>query len=212
MTGGMASMQASGGENGPAIKEIESNLPDLDSAVEAIESILPHLPTSTIRDFFIYQQVKAQYAEKDILTDKADQELENIKKYEPNLEAEVERCKANIRILQDKVGLLHTGETIEKITLAESLQNEQLFRAEELYGEMRTITERASRIIGSARSKTCPPYIPRQEKPSLLNTMKPTFPFRSPMQPKPDYSFDSPYSTGIILDDLLKLRPSNKIP
>jgi len=146
-----------------------------------------------------------------MLTDQAEQELENIKTYEPNLEAEIERCKANIRILQDKIEFFHTGETIEKITLAENLQNEQLFRAEELYREMQTIAEKASRIIGAAKSKACPPYIPRQEKPLLLNSTEPTFPFRSPRQQMPDFSFDSPYSTETILYDLLKLRPINKI-
>jgi len=211
MTGNMAFIQISAGKNGPALKEIENILPQLDSVVEAIESILPCLPISIIRDFSVYQQVKAQYDEKDMLTDQADQELENIKTNEPNLVAEIERCKANNRILQDKIGFFHTGSTREKITLAENLQNEQLFRATEMYREMRTITEKASRIIGVAKSKACPPYSPRQEKPSLLNTIEPTSVLRSHRQQLPNFLFDPPYSTGTILNDLLNLRSINKI-
>jgi hypothetical protein len=212
MTGSMASMQVSAGENGQALKEIENKLPQLASSVEAIESILPRLHTGTISDYFVYQQVRAQYDQKDMLTAQAEQELQNIKTYEPNLEAEIDRCKANSQILQDKTGLLHTGKTINKITLAKNLQNEQLFRVEELYRKMQIITEKASRIIGAARSRVCPPYIPLQEKLYPWNTMEPTFPFRSYRQPKPDFSFSSLYSTETILDDLLKLKPINKSP
>ena len=211
MTGNMASMKASAGKNGPALKELENKLPQLDSVVEAIESILPRLRTGIISDYFVYQQVKAQYDQKDMLTGQAEQELQNIKTYEPNLDAEIDRCKTNTRVLQNKIGVLHTGETIEKLSSAENLQTKQLFHAEELYREMQTITEKASRIIGVARSRVCPPYIPRQEKRFLWNTIEPTFPFRSYRQTMPDYSFNSPYSTETILNDLLKIKPINKI-
>lgn len=211
MTGKMASMKASAENNGPALKEIENKLPQLASTVEAIESILPSLHTGTISDYFVYQQVRAQYDQKDMLTDQAEQELQNIKTYEHNLEAEIDRCRANTQVLQHEIRLLHTGETIENVNFAKNLQTKQLFRAEELYRQMQKITEKASRTISAARSRACPPYIPRQEKQFLWNRMEPTFPFRSYRQPMPDFSFNSPYSTETILNDLLKVEPINKI-
>jgi len=186
-------------------------LPKLDSIAETIESLLPRLPTSTIEDSYIYQQAKALYDQKDMLTVQAEKELEGIKTYEPNLEAEIERCRSNAQKIRQKNSKIKTIKTNEKIVSAENLQNKQLLRAEEFYKEMSAITEKAERIINEAKSRSCPPYTPRQEEPFLSNPIEPTLSFSSFEQPIQDFSFDPPYSTETILNDLLKLGPINKI-
>ena len=197
--------------NGQAIREIKNQLPELNLLVGSIQAELETLPTCVIEDYSTYLQVKERYEEKDLHTSQAATILDIIMAYYPDLENEIERCKANIEIIQSKSNELEVNETLEKMSIAEEIQENQLFNAEQLNNDMKPVIQKATKVISLARSKVCPPYIPplKTSPMARLQDLSATrWPFGQSINVA---SQCTPYSSETILNDLINLGPVKKI-